>query len=114
MVVSHTTLSLRLTAVVGTRGFPSSLGITLDDVHLDHAFHAFLGGELGCYPGVEKVPTQLKMVPCATRVNIRHTPSVCWDLSSVCPEENSVSPEVSLNYSVCSYLVSLSSRKQMV
>lgn len=114
MVVSHTTLSLRLTAVVGTRGFPSSLGITLDDVHLDHAFHAFLGGELGCYPGVEKVPTQLKMVPCATRVNIRHTPSVCWDLSSVCPEENSVSPEVSLNYSVCSFLVSLSSRKQMV
>lgn len=38
MVVSHTTLSLRLTAVVGTRGFPSSLDITLDDVHLDHAF----------------------------------------------------------------------------
>lgn len=111
MVVSHTTLSLRLTAVVGTRGFPSSLDITLDDVHLDHAF---LGGELGCYPGVEKVPTQLEMVPCATRVNIRPTPSVFWDLSSVCPEENSVSPEVSLNYSVCSYLVSLSSRKQMV
>lgn len=107
MVVSHTTLSLRLTAVVGTRGFPSSLDITLDDVHLDRAF---LGGELGCYPGVEKVPTQLKMVPCVLTSGL----VCCWDLSSVCPEENSVSPEVSLNYSVCSYLVSLSSRKQMV
>lgn len=89
MVVSHTTLRLRLTAGVGIRGFPSSLAffevnITLDDVHLDHAF---LGGELGCYyPGVKKVPTQLKRFRCASSVNIRPTPLVCWDLSSVCPE----------------------------